>query len=205
MEDLISFENEVIDCTKCPRLRSVTPFPYPHIIYAKILEDIKILVIGRNPGLEHSYSKINRLDFMRVYGERYKTSKFGKYIESELGSKVWSCLVITNLCKCSSPENSVLTPEEKANCLPYLSRQLKLFSPKFVILVGKDACEAVAGKTGSDLMSKEEFFEYNSNNGDLSFMVCGCYHPSYLARSGNLWAVGMNVDKFQFIRKELSI
>src|SRR6187200_1817092 len=50
---------------------------------------------------------------------------------------------IANVLKSRPPENRTPSPEEIANCLPYLERQINLIRPEFLCLLGKTAASAL--------------------------------------------------------------
>jgi len=143
-DDFKVIESEVLNCSKCERLRSVTPNQMPHIFYGNI-DDIKLVIVGRNPGLENDTSKISKENFMDYYREKWLECKIGKYLREKLGDEViLKKMFFTNICKCSSPDNSALLEEEKTNCLEFLKRQINLIKPKIIIALGSDAKKAVS-------------------------------------------------------------
>ena len=48
---------------------------------------------------------------------------------------------IANILKCRPPENRDPQPDECANCLPYLERQLEIIRPEFLCLLGRVAAQ----------------------------------------------------------------
>lgn len=162
---LENIEKNIMGCDKCPRLRDVTPIPYPHIYYGKSL---KIMVIGRNPGLEHDYKGVSSEEFMKVYKERFLISRVGQYLLEHLGEKiVMNSLFFCNVCKCSSPNNEKLMPSEKERCYEFLEQQVKTIKPKIIITLGTDAKDAL----------EENCVDHKYDG----IPVFNMYHPSYFA------------------------
>jgi uracil-DNA glycosylase len=72
-------------------------------------------------------------------------------------------MFFTNVCKCSSPNNSQLTYDEIKNCVPFLERQLEIVKPKIILTFSSEA--------------KNLNILKNYNN------VFNFYHPSYFVYS----------------------
>jgi DNA polymerase len=175
LEILKKLESEIFECRRCPRLCQINPFPMPHIYYGD-LKNIELFCIGRNPGLEDCYDDIPISSFMKLYHERWWNCKIGKYLRLKLGEDVLlSKFFFTNICKCSSPKNSSLFPDEKNNCLPFLHQQLKLVKPQLIITMSNDAYQALFPEI------KNMYLNLN----DLKIPVVNLYHPSYFIYSGD--------------------
>ena len=195
ISNIPELEKTIINCEKCPRLRSVTPTPMPHSIYAK--GKIKLLIVGRNPGLEHDYSSVTVESFMKTYADRYRISRVGKYIEKHLGKNVWDYCAITNLCKCSSPGNSTLADEEIKNCSEYLKRQVILFKPDIILTLGKDAIIYGIGEEFEYLLKDRVHFKNDH------IKVYALYHPTYTIY--NRYAAALNEVKLEDIKEDLKL
>ncbi len=50
---------------------------------------------------------------------------------------------IANVLKSRPPDNRTPLPDEVANCLPYLERQVEIVRPEFLCLLGKTAASAL--------------------------------------------------------------
>src|SRR5260221_7365426 len=50
---------------------------------------------------------------------------------------------IANILKSRPPENRTPLPDEAANCLPYLERQIEIIRPEFLCLLGKTAASVL--------------------------------------------------------------
>lgn len=86
---------------------------------------------------------------------------------------------IANICKFRPPDNRDPRPEEVAEDLPYLQRQIQLVQPRVLVAVGRVAaqnllnCQDPVGR----LRGKELQFSAES------LPVVVTYHPAYLLRS----------------------
>jgi len=76
-----------------------------------------------------------------------------------------------------SPGNRPPSPEEMANCLPFLIEQINIIQPKVLVALGATAVEGLLGTRGvmRDLRGKWHSFH------DTPLMIT--YHPSYLLRN----------------------
>uniref|UniRef100_A0A6M3MEG6 Putative uracil DNA glycosylase superfamily protein n=1 Tax=viral metagenome TaxID=1070528 RepID=A0A6M3MEG6_9ZZZZ len=164
-EWLEEIKNNVMDCDKCPRLRSITPFPMSHICYGK-LSGIKLFFIGRNPGIENDCRNISKEKFFEEYHYLWWECNIGKYLRKNFEDYfVKEKMFFTNVNKCSSPENSQLTEEEKANCLPFLRTQLEIVRPKVIVTFGSEARITIKslnlGKVDIINLFHPAYFSYN--------------------------------------------
>lgn len=135
--------NEIRNCKKCKRLREITPFSMSHICYND-LSKAKIFFLGRNPGIENDHSDISPERFDKKYHELWWNCNFGKYVRKYFGDTfIKEKMFFSNICKCSSPENSQLTVEEKQNCNSFLKEQLSIIRPKAIVTFGNEPKETI--------------------------------------------------------------
>jgi DNA polymerase len=147
----------------------------PHIYYGDP-NAIELLCVGRNPGIEDSYESIPIFSYMKLYHERWWDCRVGKYLRSKLGDNIiLHKFFFTNICKCSSPKNASLFPDEKRNCLPFLIQQIKLIKPQMIITMSDDAYQALLPEIKSMYLSLD----------NLKIPVVNLYHPSYFIYSGD--------------------
>jgi len=139
VEWLNKISDKISNCKKCDRLRGVTPYPMPNIMYCNV-NQVKIMIVGRNPGLENDHSKIKQEEFIRQYHKLWWECKIGRYIRKNFGdSFTKNHVFFTNICKCSSPANAPLSNDEKMNCFDYLCQQNRIVKPEIVIGFGTEA------------------------------------------------------------------
>ncbi|HEX3915585.1 MAG TPA: uracil-DNA glycosylase [Steroidobacteraceae bacterium] len=86
---------------------------------------------------------------------------------------------IANVLKCRPPGNRDPAPNEAAECLPYLERQIALLKPKIMLAVGRIAAQNLlhTEKTLGSLRQQVHRF------GVLQVPLIVTYHPGYLLRT----------------------
>ena len=99
---------------------------------------------------------------------------------------------IANVLKCRPPGNRNPKPEEVAQCLPYLERQVALLKPKMILAMGRFAVQALLRDTVADVEStplgklRGRVHSYH----DVPVVVT--YHPAYVLRNlpekAKVWA-----------------
>lgn len=104
---------------------------------------------------------------------------------------------ITNILKCRPPGNRDPHPDECANCLPYLERQLEIIRPEFLCLLGRVAAHNVLQ---TNVPMGKLRGRWHSVRGIPALVT---FHPSYLLRNPpakkDAW------DDLQLIMKEMRI
>jgi len=86
---------------------------------------------------------------------------------------------IANILKCRPPRNRDPRPEEKAQCMPYLERQIRLVAPRIVLAMGRVAAQAL-------LQSDTPIGRLRGQRHELPGLgipVVVTYHPAYLLRA----------------------
>ena len=84
---------------------------------------------------------------------------------------------ITNIVKCSPPDNKDPKVNELKSCDDYLKRQIELVKPKVILAVGRVAAHALLG-TKQAISELRGTVHYMDN-----IPVVVVYHPAYLLRS----------------------
>jgi DNA polymerase len=84
---------------------------------------------------------------------------------------------IANILKCRPPENRDPAPEESANCLPYLERQIEIVGPELLCLLGRIAAQTLLKTNLSMGRLRGKWLRYR----DIPTLVT--YHPAYLLRN----------------------
>lgn len=87
---------------------------------------------------------------------------------------------VTNVLKCRPPQNRDPMPNEAEACIPYLRRQVKLVSPKVIIVLGRHALERMLPGYGPISRVHGTFVE----RGPYSFVPV--YHPAAALHNGSL-------------------
>ena len=101
-------------------------------------------------------------------------------------------IFITNVLKCRPPGNRNPAPEEVAQCMPYLERQIALLQPKIILAMGRFAAQALLRHS----IDKVEAIPLGKLRGQVHRLgntpVVVTYHPAYVLRNlpekAKLWA-----------------
>jgi DNA polymerase len=101
-------------------------------------------------------------------------------------------IFITNVLKCRPPGNRNPAPEEVAQCMPYLERQIALVQPKIILAMGRFAAQALLRNS----IDKVETIPLGKLRGQVHRLgntpVVVTYHPAYVLRNlpekAKLWA-----------------
>jgi DNA polymerase len=87
---------------------------------------------------------------------------------------------ITNVLNWRPPENRDPSPEEAAQCLPFLRRHIELVNPGIIILLGAVAARHVMGFSEGIMKLRGRWLEYRV--GETMVPVMPTLHPAYLLR-----------------------
>jgi uracil-DNA glycosylase family 4 len=86
---------------------------------------------------------------------------------------------IANVLKCRPPGNRDPAPQEIAECLPYLERQIALIKPKIMLAVGRIASQALLHTDVPLGRLRQQVHAFGSSRVPLVVT----YHPAYLLRT----------------------
>lgn len=155
------------DCAKCPLHES-----RHHIVVDRGNPNAKVLMIGEAPGENEDRQ-----------GKAF-VGRAGQLLDElmrNLGFDTNRDSLIINVVKCRPPENRQPKPEEAAECLPFLKKQIDLVQPKIIVLLGATALKHVIPSKKDFSMNEEagRLFEYALYPG-IKFMVL--FHPAYILR-----------------------
>jgi len=197
---LTVLHNEIVHCTKCPRLvvyreqigREKRRAYLDHEYWARPVPGFgdpkaRVLILGLAPGA-HGSNRTGRPftgdrsgDFMYPILYKVGFASQPKATDRDDGLKLIDCY-ITAAVRCAPPDNKPL-PSELANCSAWLDRELATFKDlKVVVALGKIAFDAYLAhlKRSGMLQSKAGYrfghaAEYKLPN-RLSLLAS--YHPS---------------------------
>ena len=148
------------------------------------------LIVGETPGEEEDRQ-----------GEPF-VGQAGKLLDNMLGAMALSRtgkrtaegggVYIANMLKCRTPGNRNPKPEEVAQCLPYLERQVALLQPKMILAMGRFAVQALL----RDTVPEVEGTPLGKLRGRVhqyqNVPVVVTYHPAYVLRNlpekAKVWA-----------------
>ena len=183
----ISFENLMLDannCQKCELAKTRTK-----VVFGKGNQKSEILIIGEAPGKEEDLT-----------AEPF-VGRAGKLLtEILLSIKLRrDDVYITNTVKCRPPDNRNPNNNEIDSCANYLDQQIKLISPKVIILLGKVAAERILYSSEPMVSLRKKIHLYKDTN--IPTLVF--YHPAYLLRSPKekrkVW------DDILFMRENINV
>jgi uracil-DNA glycosylase family 4 len=86
---------------------------------------------------------------------------------------------IANILKCRPPENRDPTPEEAAQCRPFLNRQIALIRPRLILVVGRIAAQNLLATDTPIGKLRGQVHRF----GPARIPLVVTYHPAYLLRS----------------------
>jgi DNA polymerase len=148
------------------------------------------LIVGEAPGENED-----------LQGEPF-VGQAGKLLDNMLGAMKLSRMgertadgggvFIANVLKCRPPGNRNPKPEEVAQCLPYLERQVALLKPKMVLAMGRFAVQALLRDTVPDVDTTPLGKLRGRVHQYQGVPVVVTYHPAYVLRNlpekAKVWA-----------------
>ena len=130
-----------------------------------------VMVVGEGPGQEEDQQG------------RPFVGRAGQLLDKMLSSinlsRNTNCF-IANIIKCRPPNNRDPLPEETAACAHFLSRQIILLKPKFILAAGRIAAQTLLKTSEPIGRLRGKFKEFYI--GDLKIPIIVTYHPAALLR-----------------------
>ena len=172
-----SFEElkkDVSVCELCPlcKTRKTIVFGEGPLETVGMLEKPPVLVIGEAPGYDED-----------VQGRPFVGAS-GKLLDKMLGaiglSRTENCF-ITNIVKCRPPENRNPAKNEIFACSHFLEEQIRLISPKMILLLGSVALKSIFNTDLGISHLHGKIFYYHDK-----IPTIATYHPSALLRTESL-------------------
>lgn len=161
-------KRQVRDCTACKLRGGCT-----QTVFGVGDEQADWLFVGEGPGADED-----------ALGEPF-VGQAGKLLDSMLAAiklKRGKNVYIANVVKCRPPADGSgkqlpPKPDEIAQCLPYLQRQIALIQPRLIVALGKTAATALLGREATLGSLRGTLYDYQG----IPLVVT--YHPAYLLRS----------------------
>lgn len=154
---------ECLSCQKCPLAQTRN-----HVVFGVGVPNAEVVFIGEGPGENED---LQGQPFVGRGG-----ALLDKYLQAVDLSREKN-IYITNMVKCRPPQNRDPHPDEVANCIGYLSRQLEIIKPKIIVCLGRIAANALIEKGFKVTKQHGQWFEKNG-----VFMM-GTFHPAALLRN----------------------
>ena len=126
-----------------------------------------LLIIGEAPGAKED-----------LEGEPY-VGKSGRLLDQlliEAGINLQKDVYFCNVIKCRPPNNRKPTNKEINIHKPWLTQQIKLIDPKFIILTGSTAMKTILGTKNPISKIRGKWFRKDGRE------IITIFHPSYLLR-----------------------
>lgn len=140
-------------------------------VFADGVESAKIMLIGEAPGAEEDKA-----------GKPF-VGRAGQLLDrmlASIGLSRQENVYITNVLNWRPPGNRDPSPEEAAQCLPFLRRHIELKKPEIIVLLGATAAKHVTGRTDGILRLRGQWLDYHA--GGKMVPVLPTLHPAYLLR-----------------------
>ena len=154
---------ECLSCQKCPLAQTRN-----HVVFGAGVPNAEVVFIGEGPGENED---LQGQPFVGRGG-----ALLDKYLQAVDLSREKN-IYITNMVKCRPPQNRDPHPDEVANCIGYLGRQLEIIRPKIIVCLGRIAANALIEKGFKVTKQHGQWFEKNG-----VFMM-GTFHPAALLRN----------------------
>jgi uracil-DNA glycosylase len=87
---------------------------------------------------------------------------------------------LANIVPWRPPGNRAPTPQEIASCLPFITRQIELAKPDFLICLGGPPAQALLHQKDGVNKTRGQWFDYVS--GDRRMKALSTLHPAYLMK-----------------------
>jgi DNA polymerase len=139
-----------------------------HAVVGRGHPQAPIMVIGEGPGQNEDETG---LPFVGKAGQLLE--KILASVKLDTQRDVYIC----NIVKCRPPDNRVPTPDEIAACRPYLMEQLRLVSPKIILLTGATAVRGLTGDKRGITKIRGQWLDWQG------WLCMPILHPAYLLRN----------------------
>jgi uracil-DNA glycosylase len=164
-----ALRERALACIKCPHLAASRK----NVVFGVGNIDAQLMFIGEAPGADEDEQ-----------GEPF-VGRAGQLLTKIIQATGLSRadVYIANILKCrpdtpgQSAGNRPPTPEERANCLPYLQEQIDLIQPKAIVALGATAVDGLLGKTIGITKLRGNWQTYRGTP------LMPTFHPSYLLRN----------------------
>jgi DNA polymerase len=162
-EALKRVADEVAGCTLCKELAAGRTRTVP----GQGDPNARLVFVGEGPGAEEDRQG---LAFVGRAGQLLT-----KMVESIDLTR--DQVFIANILKCRPPGNRTPAPDEIANCLPYLMRQLEILRPKVLCALGGIAAQTLLQTHDGISRLRGRFHPYRGT------LLMPTFHPAYLLRN----------------------
>jgi DNA polymerase len=161
-ETLADIRTDLGDCRRCPLCGSRKT-----IVFGAGDQNAPLLFVGEAPG-----------DDEDIQGEPF-AGEAGQLLTKMIIAMGYkrSEVYICNLLKCRPPEDRDPSPEEIAQCLPFVLRQLQSIAPKAIVALGTFAAQTLLGSKEPISSLRGRFHDFNG------IPLMPTFHPAFLLSS----------------------
>jgi uracil-DNA glycosylase len=162
--DWPELQSRVAACKRCPLHATRT-----QTVFGVGSRQAQWLVVGEAPGAEED-----------ARGEPF-VGRAGQLLNSMLRAVglAREQVYIANVLKCRPPGNRDPSPQEAAECLPYLEQQIALLKPKIMLAVGRIAAQNLLRSDSPLGRLRQQVHRF----GHSQVPLIATYHPAYLLRT----------------------
>ncbi|MBW2109041.1 MAG: uracil-DNA glycosylase [Deltaproteobacteria bacterium] len=161
-ETLEDIQKDLGECRRCKLHEGRR-----HIVFGKGNPRARLLVVGEGPGFEED---VKGRPFVGPAGQLLTRILKAIHLSRE---EVYIC----NIIKCRPPRNRNPEPEEIAQCLPFLKRQIAAIRPALILALGTFAAQTLLETREPISRLRGRFFTYEGVG------LMPTYHPAYLLRN----------------------
>lgn len=155
-------ETAVAGCKACPLAATRT-----QTVFGSGSREASWVIVGEAPGEQED-----------LKGEPF-VGRAGQLLTEMLRAvgQAREDVFICNVLKCRPPQNRDPSPEESAQCQPFLKKQLALLDPRVIVAVGRIAAQTVLETQAPLSTLRGKTHDY------AGVPLIVTYHPAYLLRS----------------------
>ncbi len=163
--DLEGLRATIGDCTRC-RLHTGRT----NLVFGVGNPKAELMFVGEGPGADED-----------LKGEPF-VGRAGQLLTKmiEAMKLTRSDIYIANIVKCRPPNNRNPEPDEIAECIPFLKKQIDIINPKVIVALGKFAAQTLLQTEIPITKLRGEFKSYGNTQ------VMPTYHPAFLLRNPNM-------------------
>ena len=185
LDKLQLLNNEIAKCTRCPELSSGRTLTVP----GEGNPNTRLMIAGEGPGKNEDEQG---RPFVGKAGDLLTSTLVACGLRRE---DVFIC----NVVKCRPPHNRLPTVSECANCLPFLTLQIKIIKPEIILCLGGTAARNILHIETPVGHLRNQVFGFKLDSWQAKVVVS--WHPAYLLR--NPAAKKESWDDFQLVCKLL--
>lgn len=167
-EELKKIASEIAECCCC-ELGNIRTHPVP----GEGNPNARIVFVGEAPGADEDKQG------------RPFVGRAGKLLEKIINAMGLQRqdVFIGNILKCRPPGNRDPKPDEIANCIHFLHRQLDIIQPEVIVALGAHAAKTLLSTSKPIGQLRGRFHEYHTADGTEPIKLMPTYHPAYLLRN----------------------